>query len=140
MKIYHYPEFDGSRQIYAVTSKYDGACVIYDYLATLRCNNAVAVKRKIVQLILRLAMNQLRNDQKFKSLNDTGTPPLYELKHNEHRLYGIFIDSGFLFLYCSGNKDKQSLNIKMAKEVRKKYQTDFLKGNINMESGFLNGF
>lgn len=130
MRVYHHDDFHGSIKIYAVASKDDGVCVIYSYLSNLSCNNADSIKRKIIQLISRVAADKLRNTQKFKPLNGTGIPTLYELKHNQHRLYGIFVDSGFLFLYCSGNKDKQSLDIKMAKEIRKKYQIDFSKGNI----------
>lgn len=138
MKIYYYPEFDGRIRIYAVASKCDGACVIYDYLSNLTCNNADSIRIKIMQLILRIAVDKLRNTQKFKPLNGTGSPTLYELKHKEHRLYGVFADMGFLFLYCSGDKDKQKLDIKTAKRVRGEYLSDSSEANIHIKES-LNG-
>ena len=130
MRVYHHDDFDGSIKIYAVASKDDGVCVVYDYLNTLTCNNASFIKIKILQLISRISTGMLQNTQKFKPLEGTGKPILHELKHNEHRLYCIRINSGFLFLHCSGNKDKQSLDIKIAKRIRKLYQEDSLRGNI----------
>lgn len=130
MRLHHHKGFDGSIEIYAIESKKPGVCVIYDYLATLKCNNADFIKLKILQLMSRVAAGTLQNTQKFKPLEGTGKPILYELKHNEHRLYCINVNSGFLFLYCSGNKDKQSLDIKIAKKIRDRYQEDLLKGNI----------
>lgn len=137
MKVYYYPEFNGTIRIYAVASKSDGECVVYIYLSELTCNGADRIRIKILQLISRIAEDKLRNRHKFTPLKGKDKPALYELKHNEHRLYGVFTDIGFLFLYCSGDHDKQKLDIKTARRIRENYLLDSSEGNVYIQESLV---
>ncbi|NLD05994.1 MAG: hypothetical protein GX672_08940 [Synergistaceae bacterium] len=133
MKIYYYPEFNGTIRIYAVASKSDGECVVYSYLSGLACNGADRIRVKILQLISRIAEEKLKNRQKFTSLKGKKKPMIWELKHKGHRLYGVFLDIDFLFLCCSGDHDKQKFDIKAAENIRDKYILAFSEGNLHIE-------